>query len=85
MDNGGRAKVEGTGMDGVSLGRRWAEYLVAILLGNIIYLFVEPELPYVMRHRMFKIDVGLAIDFVICVAIYWLVRQFRSYGEDHDG
>jgi hypothetical protein len=86
MNNGERAKVERTkeGAEGVSIGRRWAEYLVAILLGNIIYLFIEPQLPYVMRHRMFRVDFGLGIDFVLCVAIYGLVRQFRSYGNEAD-
>jgi hypothetical protein len=68
--------VDGHG--GVSTSRRWAEYLVAVLAGNIAYLFLEPELPTVMRHRMFRIDVGLAIDFLICVGIYVLVRFVRT-------
>jgi hypothetical protein len=84
MDNSGRAKVDRTGMDGISIARRWAEYLVAILLGNIIYLFVEPQLPYMMRHRMFRVDFGLGIDFLICVGIYGLVRLVRGFGEDSE-
>ena len=62
---------------GVSKARRWAEYLVAVLVGNIVYLFIEPELPSAMRHRMFRIDLGLAINFLICVAAYGLVRLAR--------
>lgn len=87
MNDGGRTRgagaKEGT-IDGASIARRWAEYLVAILAGNIIYLFIEPQLPGVMRHRMFKVDFGLGIDFVICAVIYWLVRQVRFFG-DNDG
>jgi hypothetical protein len=30
---------------GVSTARRWAEYLLAVLGGNIIYLAIEPQLP----------------------------------------
>ena len=63
--------------------RRWGEYLIAILGGNIIYLFIEPELPTIMRHRMFRIDLGLGIDFLICVAAYGVVRQFSGHGEPH--
>jgi hypothetical protein len=66
------------GHEGVSTSRRWAEYLVAVLAGNIAYLFLEPELPPVMRHRMFRVDLGLAIDFLICVAIYIAVRFVRT-------
>ena len=67
----------------VSTARRWAEYLVAILAGNILYLFIEPQLPNPMRHRMFRIDVGLGLDFLICVGVYGLVRLVR--GRNHAG
>jgi hypothetical protein len=62
---------------GVSNSRRWAEYLVAVLAGNVAYLFVEPQLPAAMRHRMFRVDFGLGIDFLMCVAIYVVVRLVR--------
>ncbi len=62
---------------GVSVVRRWSEYLVAILAGNIIYLFVEPQLPPALHHRISQIDAGLAIDFLICVGAYGLVRLAR--------
>lgn len=63
---------------GISTSRRWAEYLVAVLAGNIFYLFVEPQLPNAMRHRMFRIDPGLAIDFLMCVGIYGILRLVRT-------
>jgi hypothetical protein len=66
---------------GASLVRRWAEYLVAILIGNILYLFVEPQLPDGMRHRLFRVDPGLAIDFLLCVGVYGLVRLVRGPSE----
>ena len=62
----------------VSIARRWAEYLVAILGGNIVYLFIEPGLPTFMRHRLFRIDGGLLIDFMICVVAYGFVRLLRA-------
>ena len=64
---------------GVSIIRRWSEYLVAILAGNIVYLFVEPRLPTALQHRFSRIDLGLAIDFLICVAAYGLVRLVRTW------
>jgi hypothetical protein len=68
----------------VSTSRRWAEYLVAVLAGNVAYLFVEPQLPAAMRHRMFRVDLGLAIDFLMCVAIYGLVRLVRLSSNSGD-
>jgi hypothetical protein len=55
--------------------RRWIEYLVAILLGNGIYFAVlHPALPVRLRHQPFQFDVGLVIDFVVCVMVYVAIR-----------
>jgi hypothetical protein len=55
--------------------RRWLEYLVAILLGNLIYYFsLVPHLPDALRHQGFHVDWGMALDFVVCVAVYGLIR-----------
>jgi len=67
-------------IDIISTARRWAEFLVAVLIGNIVYFSVEPQLPSVMHHRMYQIDLGLAVDFVMCVAAYGLVRLIRGFG-----
>ena len=60
----------------------WAEYLIAILGGNIVYLFIEPGLPAILQHRLNRVDFGLGIDFLICAATYGLVRQVRGLRED---
>ena len=55
--------------------RRWLEYLVAILLGNAIYyLSLLPHLPEPLRHRGTQTDLGLLVDFAVCVAVYGLIR-----------
>jgi hypothetical protein len=73
----GREETNENVQGGVSVSRRWAEYLVAVLAGNIAYLFIEPQLPAVIRHRMFRVDFGLAVDFLMCVAVYAVVRFIR--------
>jgi hypothetical protein len=67
---------------GVSVIRRWSEYLVAILAGNIVYLFVEPQLHAALHHRISRIDAGLGIDFLMCVGAYGLVRLARFSSTD---
>ncbi len=56
--------------------RRWAEYLIAILGGNIVYLWLQPRLPLALQHQTFRVDAGLGVDFAICVGIYGLIRLF---------
>ncbi len=59
---------------GVTL-RRWIEYAVAILLGNAIYYFsLVPHLPQALRHQGFLLDWGSLTDFVVCLAVYGLLR-----------
>jgi hypothetical protein len=80
----GREETNSGMRGGVSTARRWAEYLLAVLGGNVIYLAIEPQLPVALRHRMFQVDLGLAIDFLICVVLYGLIRLVRGSG-DHQG
>lgn len=55
--------------------KRWFEYLVAILIGNAIYYFsLVPHLPEQLQHQGFHIDLGMLVDFVICVCVYGLMR-----------
>ena len=59
--------------------RRWLEYLVAILIGNAIYYFsLVPHLPDSLRHQGFHVDLGMLVDFVICVGVYGLMRVAAS-------
>ena len=62
-----------------------ATLLIAILAGNIIYLFIEPRLPSIFQHRLFRVDLGLGVDFLICAAAYGLVHQLRPHREDPGG
>jgi hypothetical protein len=59
--------------------KRWLEYLIAILLGNAIYYFsLAPHLPESLRHQGFQLDPGMFLDFVVCVAVYGLIRLASS-------
>jgi len=82
MTEGERIHEQKTGE--VSIVRRWSEYLVAILAGNIVYLFIEPQLPTALQHRVSQIDLGLGIDFLICVTAYGFVRLVRAWNSTRD-
>lgn len=48
--------------------------LLAILLGNLVYFLVAGHLP-LPQHRLFQVDAGLLVDFLICLGLYALIRK----------
>ena len=72
-----RTSAEPRSAAGKPKARRWPDYLLAILAGNIIFLLVEAYLPVAVRHQTFRVDWGLAVDFAICVAVYGAIRFWR--------
>ena len=57
--------------------RNFLDALVAVVVGNAIYYLLMPHLPGVARHRLFKEDWGLLVDFLICSAIFAGVKYLR--------
>ena len=56
--------------------------LVAVVLGNAIYFLVMPHLPPAAQHRSYTLwpDLGLLIDFWICLVIYGVIAfVFRPH------
>jgi hypothetical protein len=52
----------------------WAKSLLSILAGNVLYYLLMPHLPDFWQHKLFQVDAGLGLDFVLCVSAYILVR-----------
>ncbi|HKT10841.1 MAG TPA: hypothetical protein VJW77_03340 [Terriglobia bacterium] len=50
------------------------KYLVAIVLGNLIYFALSPHLPAAARHQPYRADIGLFVDLWFCVAVYGLIE-----------
>ncbi len=60
-------------------GRRFWMALVAVIIGNVIYLALQRFLPAAGRHAPFRIDLGLVVDFWICLVIFnILLLAFRT-------
>jgi hypothetical protein len=52
----------------------WAKSLLGILAGNVLYYLLMPHLPEFWQHKLFQVDPGLGLDFILCVGAYILVR-----------
>jgi hypothetical protein len=51
--------------------------LIAVVVGNAIYFLSMNHLPRPARHVTFKFDLGLVVDFWICLVIYGLLELFK--------
>src|SRR5207253_7987478 len=70
----GRTRVPSLLHPRLTMIHNWMRMLLAILLGNLIYFATYPLFPPVLKHDLYQVDAGLALDFALCVGIYLLLR-----------
>jgi len=75
-ENEAQLTKKGRGKKSNALGN-FLDALLAVLAGNAIYYLSMPHLPPVARHRLFREDFGLVVDFAICLAIFVAVKYWR--------
>lgn len=51
----------------------------AVVLGNVVYFLLMPSLPYSARHRPLHFDIGMLLDFWLCLVAYGLIRTARKW------
>ncbi|HVN08547.1 MAG TPA: hypothetical protein VMV61_06220 [Patescibacteria group bacterium] len=49
-----------------------------MVLGNIIYFAVAPLLPASLQHELFRPDLGLVLDFLVCLGVFAVTRLVRT-------
>jgi hypothetical protein len=52
----------------------FAQALAAVVLGNAVYFLVLPHLPSSAYHAPLRIDGGLVVDFLLCAAVFWVIK-----------
>lgn len=58
----------------------FVQSLVAVLAGNLIYFLLMPYLPPAAQH-MHKYDLGMLVDFWICLVVFGLIKTISSWRE----
>ncbi len=56
--------------------------LVAVMAGNAAYFLLMPHMPEWARHVPMRFDAGIAVDFLLCLALFGLVRWFSRQRND---
>ncbi len=60
---------------------RFLKAFVAVVVGNAIYfLLLMPVLPPAGRHGVARLDLGLLIDFWVCLLVYGVVELVAKSG-----
>ncbi len=54
------------------------ETFLAVVLGNIIYFAAAPYLPPALQHQLFRPDLGLLLDFLVCAGVFGVIRSVRT-------
>jgi hypothetical protein len=71
--------VAGMTVSKLAVQLNFLQALFAIILGNVVYFALVPSLPLIARHRPFRIDLGMVIDFWFCLVIFGLIRTARKW------
>lgn len=59
----------------IGVYRRLIKQAIAVVAGNLLYFFVlMSHLPPAGRHRPDRLDLGLIVDFWVCVVVYGVIE-----------
>jgi hypothetical protein len=53
--------------------------LAAVLIGNAAYFLLVRHLPPRARHTAFQIDLGMVVDFWICLIVLGLIKTIARW------
>lgn len=64
-----------------SLKLNFAQSLIAVLAGNLVYFLLMPYLPPAAQH-VHKYDLGMIVDFGICLIIFVAIKKLWKPPEE---
>jgi hypothetical protein len=56
--------------------------LIAVLGGNATYFLLARYLPPQARHAPFHIDLGMVLDFWVCLVVFGLIKTIARWRRD---
>ena len=64
--------------------KNFAHSLAAVIVGNLIYFFVMPDLPVAARHISRNFDLGMAVDFGFCLIVLGIIKAIAWRMQDSE-
>ena len=56
----------------------FVQALVAVLAGNVLYFLLAPHLPPPARHVPPRVDLGMLVDFWVCLVIFGALKTLAG-------
>ncbi|HTR66818.1 MAG TPA: hypothetical protein VMH85_13660 [Terriglobales bacterium] len=53
--------------------------LIAVVTGNAAYFLLMPHLPPAARHVPMRPDLGLAVDFWLCLVVFGVIKTATTW------
>lgn len=53
--------------------------LAAVLIGNAVYFLIVRYLPPQAHHAAFRVDLGMVVDFWICLVVLGLIKTVARW------
>lgn len=58
----------------------FAQSLIAVLAGNLVYFLLMPYLPAAARHNPMRFDLGVVVDFWFCLVFLGAIKTISKWG-----
>ena len=57
----------------------FVQAFLAVLGGNVLYFLLENHLPVRARHVIFRVDLGMVVDFWFCLAVFGAIKTIARW------
>jgi hypothetical protein len=58
----------------------FVQSLIAVLAGNALYFLLMPYLPVRVRHVPLRMDLGVVVDFWLCLVVFGVIKTVAGWG-----
>jgi len=58
----------------------FVQSLIAVVAGNVVYFLLMPHLPLAAQHDPRRFDLGMLVDFWICLVFLGAIKTFTKWG-----
>ena len=58
----------------------FAQSLIAVLAGNLVYFLTMPYLPAAAQHNPMRFDLGVVVDFWFCLVFLGAIKTISKWG-----
>ena len=66
----------------------FVQSLIAVVAGNLVYLLLVPHLPPAARHIPMRFDLGVVVDFWLCLVFLGAIKTLwkrREKSQQEEG